>query len=127
MTLNLRSATVPNPQALDRLLGNLHALLGPGPSEGISGRDLAEALEVSERTIRELTNELIDRGFPVGSSPAHGYFLLDTSYDFDLGTRHLRSRALSMLSRVKKLRAIAALSNVEPDVLRLFDLEEVSP
>lgn len=107
----------------DAVLTDLRSRLRVGWQSPTSGRVLSQDMGISERTLRELVNELIDRGHAVGSSQ-DGYFIMQSDFDFDIGTRHLRARAMSLLVRVKKVRQVASLSAVKPGILRLFELDD---
>jgi hypothetical protein len=109
------------------LLRALHDELRIGLDRARRGADLADTLGVNERTIRALVGELIDHGVLVasvcsGSSP--GYFLPASEEEADLGTKHLRSRALAMLRRYRLARLAAETSFGEDVALRLFPLDD---
>lgn len=109
----------------DLLLSVLHH----GRCNAQSAKDLAFVLGCSERTVGQLAAELIDDGVLIGSScdaERHGYFLIEDLDDLEIGTAHIRSRALASLQRVSKLRHAAAARFGEQETLRLFDLKEVS-
>lgn len=115
--------------AVSELLGQLTVLLPTGRQFAIRGRDLADELGIAERTLRSLVDELIDRGWCVGSvcsGDRPGYFLCADEHDVEAGVAHLVSRARSMHVRVARLRA-SAMTQFGPTVLRLFDLDEVGP
>ena len=112
---------------VEELLTRLWSRLPTGRDFAIRGADLAAALGVSERTIRSLVDELIDRGYIVGSvcsGERPGYFICRDLDDVEVGTGHLVSRAKALHVRVAKLRR-AAEATFGPEVWTLFDLDEV--
>ncbi|HXF72136.1 MAG TPA: HTH domain-containing protein [Actinomycetota bacterium] len=112
----------------DILLQDLVSRLREGRAHAIAGHVLARELGISERTLRHLVDELIDRGVLVGSlcsGEIRGYFLIASEEDLAIGTRHLVSRAKALFRRVRTLRRAAEAHFAGSQVLRLFDLEEV--
>lgn len=110
----------------DAMLADLRSRLPVGRAHPVSGATLAADLGVSERTVRELVGELVDRGVLVGSTCSGalaGYFLIDSPEDLQLGLRHLRSRAVSLFHRWSALKRAAEAQFSQHEVLRLFDLE----
>lgn len=117
-------------QALEQLLAAVQVRLPVGRGAAMRGSDLAGELGISERTLRGLVDDLIDRGWLIGSTCAGdrpGYFICATPEDLEVGIAHLVSRARSLHVRVARLRNTArdTFGDSEP-ILRLFDLEEVS-
>lgn len=118
------------PRSIDSLADRLERLL----TEEASGRARAKPsgwftfrLGVSPRVLQVLVGMLIDRGQLVGSScdSEHpGYFLILDEDDLIAGTAHIRSRALSSLARVSRLKR-AAEAKFGAESARLFDLSEV--
>jgi hypothetical protein len=108
--------------------GQLLALLGTGRDTAMRASQLAEYLSTTERHIGQLAATLIDEGYLVGSvcsGERPGYFLCATEEDLDVGTQHIRSRALASLKRIATLKATAR--EVFGDkAATLFDLEEFS-
>ncbi len=124
------NATAASPRSrTEDLIEAFEGMLSPGHHSATQGSELAAALGVSERTIRALAGELIDRGIPVGSTcsaDAAGYFLCESEEDFALALANLRPRALAILHRWSALKRAAANRLAEPTVLRLFDLDGAS-
>src|SRR3954470_11599128 len=89
------------------LLQRLRQGLGRGRASAMPGSILAGQLGVAERTIRALVEELRDRGVLVGSTTSGGYFLIVSREDLEVGTSHLRSRALSLLHTFGAVRRAA--------------------
>lgn len=118
------------PRVTDDLIRDFIQRLGYGLDNAVPGVVLAQDLGVGERTIRALAGEAIARGTLVGSvcrGEARGYFIPTSLTEADLGTAHLRSRALSMLQRFHAAQRAAA-DEFGPEAARLFsldDLEEV--
>lgn len=113
-------------QHLDETLARLTSFLGVGRALAVPATDLAAHLEVNERTVGALVAELIDRGWLIGSTCSGdrpGYFLIADELDLDVGTRHIRSRAISSLQRVSILRRNARDHFSAETVARLFDVE----
>jgi hypothetical protein len=95
-----------------------------GRNSARPAQELARALGISTRTLQSIVGEAIDRGNLIGSicSGDHGYFLIQDAQDLDVGTAHIRARALSSLKRCRKLERAAA-DRFGPEAARLFDLE----
>lgn len=103
----------------------LEALLPTGWDNARSAAALSDALGCSQRKVGELAASLVDRGVLVGSTcnaGHHGYFLIDNEEDLEVGTQHIRSRAIASLVRIRNLRTAAAQRFGEGKALRLFDL-----
>ena len=58
----------------------------------------------SDRKMRRAVAELVDEGFPIGSSPDRGYFLVKTQKDYDGATKALHSKAMAILRRERMLK-----------------------
>lgn len=60
---------------------------------------------ISDRKFRRLIKEMIiEDGYPIGSSPARGYFIVRNQQDLNEATKELHSKSMSMLYREKKLK-----------------------
>jgi biotin operon repressor len=99
-----------------------------GRHDPIPGRVLAARLGISERMVRALVEELIDRGSLVGSvlGDRPGYFRIDDLEDLRVGTSHLISRARALHVRIGRLRRSAQrqfVDQAEQQVLSLFELD----
>jgi biotin operon repressor len=108
----------------DRLLEELPV----GRHDPIPAWKLAVRLGTSRRQVAKLVEDLIDRGVLVGSTcngERAGYFIAADPEDVEAGTRHIRSRALAMLVRLRKLRKIAE-RDFGFQTATLFDLETLS-
>lgn len=117
----------PAVSTVEELLFIAAAALPVGHASAIRAPDLAADLGVSERMVRVIVAELCDRGYLVGSVTSGdrpGYFMVADLADLNVGTAHLRSRALAMLARYRAVRT-NAFERFGPEALRLFDLEEV--
>lgn len=115
-------------RATEALLDDLRGRLRDGRARAIPGAQLAQDMNVNERTIRALVEELRRRSVLVGSTPSGeqpGYFRIVSPEDLEEGTRHLRARALSILTIFHAVRRAAEAKFSHPEVLRLFELEEV--
>jgi hypothetical protein len=111
----------------DSLVAQFVSSLGRGRQAAIPGHLVASQLGVSERTVRELAGEAVDRGTLVGSTCSGeraGYFLIADRRDLEVATAHLVPRAKALFVRVARLRR-AAEAAFGPEVLQLFDLSEV--
>ncbi len=116
------------PEVVENVLTELLGRLPTGRSAAIRGGDLAGELGISERTLRGLVDELIDRGWLVGSTCSGerpGYFLCRDFADVEAGCAHLVSRARALGVRVARMRA-AAEATFGDHVATLFDLEDLS-
>lgn len=94
------------------LLGRLQTVLEGyrGAARVIRARDLAIVLGLHDptgRTVRELVNELIGMGIPIGStnfeSGGGGYFYVVTASELDHCVRNYRSRARQILLKAELL------------------------
>lgn len=101
---------------------------GRGRESALPAPILASRVGLSVREVQTLALELIDSGIVLGSSCVpgrHGLFLCQDLADLEAGTRHIVSRAVNSLRRVRTLKR-AAQEQFGPQALRLFDLEEAS-
>jgi DNA-binding Lrp family transcriptional regulator len=97
-----------------------------GRRRAMAVRALADRLGLSPRDVQDLIAELIQEGTLAGSSCTpgpSGVFLIESEEDLEVGTRHIRSRALSSLKRVSAL-GKAAAQRFGPEVQTLFDFQE---
>jgi hypothetical protein len=117
----------PGKARAEDLLEALSALLPRGRGNAVKASFIGSRLGVSERTVRALVDDLIDRGVPVGSSSSAsegGYFICRDRDDFDAAARNLRPRALAIVHRWSVLQK-AATEALGTEALRLFDLDGV--
>jgi predicted DNA-binding transcriptional regulator YafY len=115
----------PGKARAEDVLEALAVLVPRGRASAVKASFLAGRLGVSERTVRALVGELIDRGVPIGSTSSGesgGYFVCVDRDDFDAAARNLRPRALAILHRWSVLQKAAA-ERIGPEALRLFDLD----
>lgn len=86
----------------------LAALLGHrGHANGVSARDLARRLGVSERRLRTLISSLImERGVAIAGFPATGYFIAETAEEVERNVAFHRDRALHELRKASVLSRI---------------------
>lgn len=86
-------------------------LLNPGRENGTGVKQLAVALDATERHVRQLISELREAGQPICGTPHDGYFMAETAEELEETCDFLRSRAMHSLSLESKLRKIP-LSNL---------------
>lgn len=71
--------------------------------------ELAEVLECDTRLVRKVKCELIELGFPIGSTHGNdngvgaGYFFIDTYEKLKLAQAEYKTKALRMLASASKL------------------------
>lgn len=104
----------------------LRDVLPNGRENAVPGPVLASELGVPVRTLQQWVGEAIEQGLLIGSSCGErpGFFLIRDLEDLEAGTAHIRARALGSLHRWSTVRKAALARFSEPDVLRLFDLDE---
>lgn len=96
------------------------AALGRGRAEGRNIRELVCQIEANdptrgralplaahERAVRKLVEELRHEGHPVCATPADGYFLAETAAELEETCAFLRSRAMTSLVQIARLRKLA--------------------
>jgi hypothetical protein len=97
-------------------------LLPRGRANAISMRALSSRSGVPPRKVQEAVVGLIARGVPIGSvtrAPA-GFFICETEEDVAVAARHLRSKAMAVLVRLRAFRFAAEASvGVQGNLLEL--------
>jgi biotin operon repressor len=73
---------------------------------GISGRKLAQQLEITERRLRDCISVLRDNGIAVCGTPETGYYIAETAEELDGFCAWLQSRAMHSLTLLSRLRKI---------------------
>lgn len=97
--------------APEKLLEALQAHIGTG--NGVKIGDLvAEIVEGNsspslEREAREIVAALRNAGHPIGAHPTYGYYWANSTEELEFTLRFLRSRALSSLTQIQKLKKVA--------------------
>jgi hypothetical protein len=119
-------AGAPGKARAEDVLEALAVLIPRGRTSAVKASFLAGRLGVSERTVRALVDELIDRGYLIGSSCGQtpGYFTVADREDLDVAIGNLRPRVRSLVNRWKRLEA-SALERFGTESLRLFELDGV--
>ena len=83
------------------------AKLPHGKENAVKREDLAQLLQMNDRTVRELLEELRDAGVMVcNDQDGKGYYLSNNLDDVERQYRRDRARALSVLKRLKTSRAM---------------------
>lgn len=77
-----------------------------GHDRGIRAADLARALGVRERVLRQLVSDAREDGIAIAGTPTDGYFLAETAEELEVCCNFLRSRALHSLHIEAQLRRI---------------------
>lgn len=72
----------------------------------LSGKELAQALEIAPREVRHLTDAVIDHGILLCSHPAYGYWIALNADELEATCQFHRGRALHELSKEAKLRKV---------------------
>jgi len=94
-----------------------------GLSQAITARNLAALLGLSERdgrSIREGVNELLKRGYPIGSSTgegSQGYFWLQNEYELSMCLVNYRSRARENVRKAEWLERAFRQGPRQPELL----------
>ncbi len=83
-----------------------------GRANAISGEDLAKALGVSMRKMRDCKDAVISDGVALCSHPSHGYWIAETAEEVEQACQFHRTRALHELALEAKLRKLTL-----PDLL----------
>jgi hypothetical protein len=99
---------------------------GVGRRHPVPTKALAAELGVPASVVGELVAEAIEQGALIRSSCnafRPGYFLIQGLAYLEEGTRHIRARALSSLTRVSVLKRLAERA-FGPEAVPLFDLEQ---
>jgi hypothetical protein len=98
-----------------------------GRANAISAADLAIRTGRSDRAVRKIVKALIEQhGAPIASSPhpPAGYFIPETLIEISEVTDSLRGRALSILTRMSRLKRSTLRETV--DQLRLEIREDAA-
>jgi len=77
-----------------------------GRDRGVTAKAITEALQTTERTVRELVTELRLEGIAVCGTPTDGYFIAATAEELEETCAFLRSRAMHSLVLESKLRHV---------------------
>lgn len=77
-----------------------------GRDLAISGNNLADALAITPREVRHLTDAAIDEGILLCSHPAYGYWIALNADELEATCQFHRGRALHELSKEAKLRKV---------------------
>lgn len=86
----------------------------PGRKYGVRGRDLAEAVELRHRLLREVIESLITvHGIPIGSDPINGYYLILTEDEFRKARHELVTRIEALGRRLRALEAAFTRQSTE--------------
>lgn len=92
-----------------------------GRAHAIGAADLARQSGLSNRVVRKVIKTLIEQyASPIASTPTPpaGYYIPETLEEVLATTESLKSRALSILTRMARLRRVAL-----PEVLHQLSLE----
>ena len=76
-----------------------------------------EGKNISDRKLRQTVSDMIEEGYPIGSSTKRGYFLCLNQEDVNQGTELLHKRAMAELHREKKLKDNAERYNGKQFIL----------
>lgn len=77
-----------------------------GAAKGIRASDLARALGVRERVLRQLVSDAREDGVAIAGVPETGYYLAETAEELETCCNFLRARALHSLHIEAQLRRI---------------------
>lgn len=78
-----------------------------GAANGIRAKDLAAALLITERAVREAVTELRMQGIGVGGRPETGYFIATSAAELEPTLQFIRSRAMTSLVLEARMRNVA--------------------
>jgi hypothetical protein len=65
---------------------------------------LDQALPLTDREFRAIITEMISEGYPVGSSPVSGYFIVNSQELFDEATASLKAKIGGLARRIQNLK-----------------------
>ena len=88
---------------------DLLAELGDGAANARHAADIEAALEIEEGHTQEPTRDLIREAIvsekiPIGSTPAHGYFLINSDAELEEVVEGLQARVHGLQRRIEALR-----------------------
>lgn len=83
----------------------MQRVLKTGALNGQSVLELAFLLNTTERAVRKLSDELIEKGVPVCAHPSTGYYIAESAEEVKSTYDFLRNRAFHSLKKAKQLRA----------------------
>ena len=75
-----------------------------GAANGISAKKLARLIDCTERKLRNTISRLRQAGHPICGTPETGYFLPETSEEFEQTIAFLESRAMHSLATISTMR-----------------------
>ena len=75
-----------------------------GKAQGINAEGLALALKITVRSLRHFISNARKEGHPICSTPETGYFLPETSEEFEQTIAFLESRAMHSLATISTMR-----------------------
>ena len=78
-----------------------------GAARGISAKDLARRLGVTERGLRKLVTDAREQGIAICGRPNTGYFMPTTPDELQATCKFLESRALHSLRSLSRMRGVA--------------------
>ncbi|GAB2182647.1 hypothetical protein DLREEDagrD3_28700 [Denitratisoma sp. agr-D3] len=81
----------------------LHSVLRRGQANGRSAKALAADLHTTDRAIRQLVDELIEKGVPVCAHPSTGYFIATTQAEVEATHSFLTQRAEHSTRKAEQL------------------------
>lgn len=71
---------------------------------GAVNEKLDEMCSISDRKFRLMIVEMIEDGFPIGTSPDSGYFLVNSQERFDEATASLKAKIGGLARRIQNLK-----------------------
>lgn len=89
-----------------------------GKANAISGKNLAAALALPERKMRDIKDLVIEEGVALCSHPSYGYWIAENVAEFELTCQFHHKRALHELGILAKLKRQSL-----PDLLGQLHLE----
>lgn len=95
----------------------------PGEHSAIPSPSLARITGLSERTIREAVNSLIEAGDPIGSTTrgGGGYYWIITEPELQAAVGQLRARAKEITDRADRLIAAFHVGRRQTELVMLRD------
>ena len=77
--------------------------------------------KITDDQLRDTVREMVSEGYPIGTDPINGYYVIDSQQKFDRATESLRAKMIGLAERIKNLkRAVKDKFNI--DVQLEFDI-----
>ena len=81
-------------------------------------------LNLTDDQLRQIVREMVEQGYPIGTDPVNGYYIIDTQERFDRATESLRLKIIGLATRIKNLKR-AIKDRFDVNVQLHFDFENI--